>query len=248
MKWNLAFATMLIALGVFIISGCVANDGGNNQTNNTDNETVYIYGSAAVQNVNIQITESFPVQIRAIAEGYLPDGCTQIDNISQTREGNAFLINITTKRPAEAICTQALAPFEELINLNAENLPAGNYTVNVNGIQAGFELGTNNSISEIHDVAITNVSIGEYNTTTQEIPVFIKGQYGGSSCTTLNDIEVISQGMQFIVNVTYTKHSETCTKDLMLMNKTVYLDMSQSVQGTYSVNVNGEQMAFAFSG
>jgi len=42
--------------------------------------------------------ESFPVQIKVVAEGYLPDGCTEIDEITAEREGNTFNVNISTRR------------------------------------------------------------------------------------------------------------------------------------------------------
>ena len=92
--------------------------------------------------------ESFPVQIHVVAQGYLPDSCTEIDKIKTEREGNNFNINISTKRPKDAMCTQVIVPFNETITLDVQGLKAGNYTVNVNGVKGSFELAVDNILND----------------------------------------------------------------------------------------------------
>ena len=110
-----------------------------------------IHGEAAVNAIDILILESFPVQIQVLARGYLPDGCTEIDTVSQidgvgqVRGDRTFTVTITTIRPADAICTQALVPFEETFSLDVYGLPAGTYTVDVNGVTGTFELAVDNA-------------------------------------------------------------------------------------------------------
>jgi inhibitor of cysteine peptidase len=53
---------------------------------------------------------------------------------------------ISTTRPADAICTQVLGSFEETIALEVEGLPAGTYTVDVNGVIGSFTLDVDNSL------------------------------------------------------------------------------------------------------
>ena len=67
-----------------------------NNSQETDGED-YVYGTADVENIQILILESFPVQVRVIAEGYLPDGCTEIDKIKTERERNIFNVSINPK-------------------------------------------------------------------------------------------------------------------------------------------------------
>jgi hypothetical protein len=74
----------------------------------------------------------------------LPDGCTTIDQILDAREGNAFQVTITTLRPANQVCTEALMPFERIIPLDVYGLPAGTYTVIVNGVSDTFQLAVDN--------------------------------------------------------------------------------------------------------
>jgi inhibitor of cysteine peptidase len=103
-------------------------------------------GLATVDEIDILILESFPVQINVIASGNLPDPCTEISEVLQEREGNTFFITIKTYR-SPGFCIQVLAPFEEIISLEVYGLPAGTYTVDVNGIQDTFDLEVDNIIS-----------------------------------------------------------------------------------------------------
>jgi inhibitor of cysteine peptidase len=91
--------------------------------------------------VEIQILESFPVQVNAIARGQLPDaGCTTIAGVSQSRSGNTFTAILTTKVDPNAICSQVITPFEYVIPLDVSSLLPAEYIVNVNGVEASFEL------------------------------------------------------------------------------------------------------------
>jgi len=98
---------------------------------------------ATVEEIAISILETFPVQVLVNASGYHPDPCTNIYQIYQVREGDTFFITITTYRPS-AICITIIDPFTETIPLEVNGLPAGTYTLDVNGIQGSFTLETNN--------------------------------------------------------------------------------------------------------
>jgi len=98
---------------------------------------------ATVEEIDILIAESHPVQVLVVAKGHLPNPCTEMDPIIIQREGNAFLITIKTQQSSED-CIQVLAPFTEVIPLEVYGLPAGTYTVNVNGIEGFFILEIDN--------------------------------------------------------------------------------------------------------
>ena len=100
-------------------------------------------GLALVDEIDILIFEIFPVQIDVIARGNLPDPCTEISEVLQEREGDTFFITIKTYR-SPGFCIQVLAPFEEIISLEVYGLPAGTYTVDVNGVQDTFDLEVDN--------------------------------------------------------------------------------------------------------
>lgn len=105
-------------------------------------------GEAVVDSLDILILESFPVQVNVIARGYLPDGCTELDTITQERLENSFEIIITTARPAGAVCTEQAVPWEKTFTLDVYGLPAGAYTVDVNGVTGSFELAIDNVLQE----------------------------------------------------------------------------------------------------
>ena len=97
-------------------------------------------GDAVVENIEVRILESFPVQVHAVLTGYLPDGCTTITGSEVVTAGTTFRIRLTTERPEDAICTQAIVPFEEVVPLDVSGMPAGTYQVAVNDLWTTFEL------------------------------------------------------------------------------------------------------------
>ena len=103
-----------------------------------------IIKEAPVDSVELLLMESFPPQLRALVRGDLPDGCTEISHSEQTREGNVIRVDLFTRRPADAICTQALVRYEESIPVEILGLPAGDYGVSVNGVEASFSLDVDN--------------------------------------------------------------------------------------------------------
>jgi inhibitor of cysteine peptidase len=102
-----------------------------------------IINLANVTEIELFLLESFPVQVHVVAKGYLPNPCTQIDEIIKSREGNDFTVTIKTQT-SQGPCIQVIQPFEETIPLDVYGLPAGTYNVNVNGIEDSFTLDIDN--------------------------------------------------------------------------------------------------------
>jgi inhibitor of cysteine peptidase len=98
---------------------------------------------AKVTEIDILILESFPVQVNVIARGEFPDSCTEISKVTITREGDTFFISISTSRPYDK-CVDGIISFKEVIPLDVVGLPAGIYTVDVNGVIGTFELQIDN--------------------------------------------------------------------------------------------------------
>ena len=103
-----------------------------------DNEE-FIIGDMQVQDVLIQLLESYPLQVHLVVNGYLNDGCTTINEITQRREGNIIHVHITTKRPKDAMCTQAIRFVTENIPLEGGFIE-GSYKVIVNGFEKEFKI------------------------------------------------------------------------------------------------------------
>ena len=99
---------------------------------------------ADIDSVQVQITETFPVQIDIRARGELPNGCTTITDVNAVQSGNQFDIAIKTLQQIDPNCSETAVPFEEVIPLDVDGLPAGTYSVDVNGIRGSFTLDIDN--------------------------------------------------------------------------------------------------------
>lgn len=104
-------------------------------------------GQATVESIQIQLLESFPVQVNVLARGMLRDSCTLVDSVITQRNEDTFQVVITTLRqPDPAGCDSAPIPFEENIPLDVLGLDAGTYNVVVNGITGSFTLDMDNRL------------------------------------------------------------------------------------------------------
>ncbi len=101
---------------------------------------------ASISTARIEIAESFPVQVTLVVSGELADGCTYLNTPAQGRKGTTFYVSLSTRTEGE-VCTQALVPFERRIGLDVTGLPAGSYTVNVNGQVLGFDIQQENTLN-----------------------------------------------------------------------------------------------------
>lgn len=103
---------------------------------------------AFIEQVEVQIIESFPVQVNIKVDGQFLHGCQQIEQIEVTRTNNIFMVTMTTTPPLPPgiTCTTVLNPFEEIIALDVLGLTEGVYTVDVNGIRKQFELMKDNVV------------------------------------------------------------------------------------------------------
>lgn len=145
---NEALVEEIIATFQFVGDDAVVEE----PASTTEEETTV--GQALVESVEVQLLESFPVQVHIVVDGYLQDACTEIVEIRQQFFGesfggdavdeNTFYVDILTLRKADALCAQVLVPFAENIALDVAGLPAGTYTVVVNEVQTTFELAVGN--------------------------------------------------------------------------------------------------------
>jgi inhibitor of cysteine peptidase len=96
-------------------------------------------GTLPIEAVDVVVLESSPYQPLAQVRGYLPDGCTRLDRISQSRAGNVIDVAITTLREQDAVCILRIEIVERTIPLEGGYLP-GDYLLRVNGVERRFTL------------------------------------------------------------------------------------------------------------
>lgn len=156
--WLLLFWLMLLGCRPIVppsvdpAAGAVESTGATPVADATAAEQPFLSGMAMVDTVEIRILESLPVQVQVVAMGNLPDGCTEIGEAIVEQIEDAFTVTLTTRRPADAMCTQAIVPFEEIIPLSVDDLPAGEYTVTVNDVTESFTLDVTNTAADAFGV------------------------------------------------------------------------------------------------
>ena len=103
-----------------------------------------------IDELYVILMESLPATGAVVVRGYLADGCTNIVDMSMMIDEDAGLFEVTlgTYRDPDAMCTMALVEVEEVVELPILGLPAGTYTVEVNGITTTFELAVDNVFVE----------------------------------------------------------------------------------------------------
>lgn len=98
--------------------------------------------------VEIIVIESFPVQVLLKVSGNFPNGCGGFGQINQRMQGNKFEIAMHHALiPPGTFCTAALVPFEKIVPLPVYGLPTGAYEYSVNGELTGtFSLSKDNQL------------------------------------------------------------------------------------------------------
>jgi hypothetical protein len=144
---SIAASLLLVALlsALLALTGCAPPNETPTAADLPPGATDKITGVATVEEVEINLLESFPVQVQVLARGVLPDSCTTVGETNIKRTDNTFQVTVTTIRPAVAECEDIELSFEQTIPLDAKGLPAGIYDVDVNGVKANFELSVDNA-------------------------------------------------------------------------------------------------------
>ena len=115
-------------------------------TPTVDNVKYELGERAIVESADPMFLESFPLQVRVLITGSLPDGCTTVYRTESTRVGDRFTVQIFTLRERDAMCTQALVPFDVSVPLDVYGLPAGTYRVMVYDFNTEFTFTQDNII------------------------------------------------------------------------------------------------------
>jgi inhibitor of cysteine peptidase len=100
-----------------------------------------------IDDLQIQIMESFPVQVAVVVTGSLLDGCVVLDTIEYVHHDEMFTLTPESHREGD-VCTEALVPFEERVVLDVEGLAAGTYQVVIGDVSADFTLDIDNILQE----------------------------------------------------------------------------------------------------
>lgn len=92
-----------------------------------------------IENIEVIVMESYPMQVSLNVSGYIPDGCSAPTEILQSRDGNMVVIRVFRNLPPDAICTAIAAMYSETIRVEG-GFESGHYTFDVNGLIVEVDL------------------------------------------------------------------------------------------------------------
>jgi hypothetical protein len=197
-----------------------------------------VLGRAQVDSVEVLILESMPVRVQVVARGTLPDGCTLLEEVSSSREGDVFTVVVTTMRPAEAVCTEMVVPFERIIPLDVLGLSAGRYSVRVNEASASFELQVDNLEPTPTPVDTANAAL--------------RGQVFHDLCGTAGGTaeapEVVTDGCEEQASGGYLANGRLDPEEEAIPGVTVVLGQGPCPQAPQVESITDVDGEFSFSG
>lgn len=104
-----------------------------------DSALQYTFSWAKVESLQVRIAYQPVARAEVLVWGYLPDGCTELHEVRQVRQGARIEVELLTRRPVGVLCTQAIRPFRYYVFL-PDALSPGRYELVVNGYIARFEV------------------------------------------------------------------------------------------------------------
>lgn len=215
------------------------------------------YQPITVDQVEVEVGVGSPIPVHVIVSGWMPDPCSQVEHTEIKQDGTNFIITLAATPdvggPAVDGCIKDPMYFKMGIPLNVVDLPAGSYSVTVNGSRADFRLDTANSTSSLPttvapfsktdiQVDAVNVDIGRGS----PLPIYaIISANLPNACAQLGEVRVIRDGATFFVRlVAYVPAQTDCNPDTLPMRVEIPLNIAYAPEGPYEVNVNGVTASF----
>lgn len=103
-----------------------------------DSGASYFYYPAFFDTVHVRpasftspLAANGEVPVEVLVKGSLPDGCTELHDVTQERFGHIIHINIDMRRPQGSVCTRVMRPFRFYLRLQGMYEP-GSYTLKLN--------------------------------------------------------------------------------------------------------------------
>ena len=95
---------------------------------------------APIEQVNINVAESFPPQYFAALVSLQPNSCVTFDAVETTRDVNSIRILVWNLVPADpdVLCAQVVSSTDHTVSLGTNFEPGQSYTVQVNDVTRTF--------------------------------------------------------------------------------------------------------------
>jgi hypothetical protein len=210
------------------------------------------YQPVTVDQVEVQVGVGSPIPVHVIVSGNLPDDCSQVEHTEIEQDGSNFIITLSAT-PAQAGCVQDALPFKMGIPLNVIGLPAGSYSVTVNGSRADFRLDGGSSTSSLRtadmpivkvDIQVDSVNIDYGVGSPIPVHAIVSGNLP-NACAQLGEVRLHRDGTTFFVRlVAYLPAQTDCSEDSIPFRLEVPLNIVNLPDGPYVVDVNGVTAGF----
>ena len=218
-----------------------------------------LYQPITIETVEVEVGVGSPIPVFVHIRGFMPDPCSQVEHTEIKQDGSNFVISLFATPdmggPAVDGCIKDPMPFKMSIPLSVVDVPAGSYTVTVNGSSADFKLDTANSTSSLRttnmpynkadiQVDAVNVEIGRGS----PIPIHaIVSANLPNACAQLGEVRVHRDGANFFVQlVAYVPAQTDCNSDTLPIRIEVPLNIAFAPEGPFTVIANGVTASFDY--
>jgi len=92
-------------------------------------QKVVIPSEVVIENFIIQKMDETLGEIEIVVQGYISNSCTEIEDISVSREGDTFLVDIQTMSTESDPCEEARIQFQEVVKQDVSGLEPGTYFI-----------------------------------------------------------------------------------------------------------------------
>ena len=100
-----------------------------------------VVDSVAVRPERPAIAAGEAVPVEVLVKGALPDACSALDAVTQSRTGHFVTLALTMRQPRGAVCAQVVRPYRFYVRLDSL-FEAGSYTLTLNGRTVPFQIRT----------------------------------------------------------------------------------------------------------
>lgn len=254
---NTKFLSVFVLAFVIVLSACspvfIVPSTGEQPTPTGESLTPTAYQPVDVSQVEVEVGVGSPIPVHLHVSGNLPDTCAQIELVEEHQEGSNFFISLYTIASNGEGCVQDSLPFKMSFPLNVVNLPAGSYTVEVNGSSADFKLDTGNTSASLpaSDSVLTQDDIQVDHVDVEigvgsPIPVHAMVSLNlPNTCAQLGQIRLHREGTTFYVRlIASIAERADCQADSIPFRAEIPLNIVNLPEGPYEVNVNGVTASF----
>ena len=106
----------------------------------TNEDGTWLIERLPINEILLQINKNIPPSININVGGYLTDSCTLFHQIKQKQKENLVTVEITTKRPRDAVCAEVITEISKSIQLKANFLIGQDYILVVNDKEKHIDL------------------------------------------------------------------------------------------------------------